>query len=342
MSGPSKASGARPSPPSVGRLALGLGALVLSAASDAEPRQDAAPCRVSGVALQVFAGSRLFEAPGDRLELLAGRLLDCGSFPVRQLVAALEPALDTLARLDGSFEAAFDPSSGAASEGRLERSRLGRPLRVHLDPALPRRQAPLAGVEVHVGLRELLVARSALGALAPEGWRHELLHTIAAPPPDVPSPARRLWLTLEEGLVEHVGRAQTHAARTAPPGDAVDIDTRALPASALLARRALPAAALLADPAYDPHPLAAGLARELERAEPVVPLGAWMDCLAARPPELPARATAPDVFQAFVERCSPAAARELSRAIGRWWVEAEPPAVLARARKAAARAGDSR
>jgi hypothetical protein len=110
----------------------------------------------------------------------------------------------------------------------------------------------------------------------------------------------------------------------------------------LLARRALPAAALLADPAYDPHPLAAGLARELERAEPVVPLGAWMDCLAARPPELPAGATAPDVFRAFVERCAPASARELSRAIGRWWVEAEPPAVLARARKAAARAGDSR
>jgi hypothetical protein len=331
------------------RLALGLGALVLSAASDAEPRQNAAPCPVSGVAVRVFAGSRLFEAPGDRLELLAGRQLDCGAFPVRQVLDALGPALAWLARIDGSFQANFEPTFDAGSSaaaGGLERGRLRNPLRVHLDPALPRRQAPLAGIEVHVGRRELLVARSVLDELGPEVWRHELLHTVAAPPPEGPSPARRLWLTLEEGLVAHVERASTHAGRTALPSDAAGIEPsgpRLLSASALHARRALPAAALLADPAYDPHPLAAGLARELERGEPDVPIEAWMGCLVARPRELPPRAAASDVFQAFVERCSLDAASELSRAIGRWWVEAEqPPVALASARKAAAPAGDSR
>jgi len=176
-------------------------------------------------------------------------------------------------------------------------------------------------------------------------WRHELLHTIAAPPPEGPSPARRLWLTLEEGLVVHVERASTRAGRTALPSDEVAIepsDEVAIEPS-LLARRALPAAALLADPAYDPHPLAAGLARELERGGRVVPVREWVDCLAARPPALPARAAASDVFRAFAARCSLAAASGLSAAIGRWWVEAEPPpAPLASARKAAARAGDSR
>jgi hypothetical protein len=325
-----------------GRLAHALGALVLSVASDAEPRQEAAPCRVSGVAVQVFASSRLFEAPGDRLELLAGRQLDCGSLPVRQVLAALEPALATLDRLDGSFEASSRSSSSAAAEG-VGRGRFGAPLRVHLDPALPSRQAPLAGIEVHVSRRELLVARSRLDQLGPEVWRHELLHTIAAPPPESAGPARRLWLTLEEGLVEHVERASTRAERTAPPSDAVAFEPSELAVSVLLARRALPAAALLADAAYDPHPLAAGLARELERGGRAVPVGAWMDCLAAPPPALPARAAASDVFRAFAGRCSLAAANELSGAIGRWWVEAEPPpAPRASVRNAAARAGDSR
>jgi hypothetical protein len=292
--------------------------------------------------VQVFASSRLFEAPGDRLELLAGRQLDCASLPVRQLLAALEPALATVGRLGESFEATSAPSSGAAREG-IERGRFGAPLRVHLDPALPSRQAPLASIEVHVSSRELLVARSVLDQLEPEVWRHELLHTIAAPPPEGASPARRLWLTLEEGLVEHVERASTGAGRTALPSDAVGVAPSERAESVLLMRRALPAAALLADPAYDPHPLAAGLARELERGERAVPLGAWMDCLAAPPSALPARAAASDVFRVFAGRCSLAAADELSRAIGRWWVEAEPPpAPLASVRKAAARAGDSR
>jgi hypothetical protein len=332
-----------------GRLALGLGALVLSAASDAEPRPNAAPCRISGVAVQVFAGSRLFEAPDDRLELLAGRQLDCGGLPVRQLLAALEPALGTLARVGGSLQANLEPTldtGSSAAAGGLERGRFRKPLRVHLDPTLPRRQAPLAGVEVHVGRRELLVARSVLDELGPEVWRHELLHMVAAPPPEGPSPARRLWLTLEEGLVAHVERASTRAGRTALSSDAVGIEPGEpgeLAASSLQARRALPAAALLADPAYDPHPLAAGLALELERGGPVVPIEAWVDCLAAGPRELPARAAASDVFRAFVERCSLDAASELSRAIGRWWVEAEPPPVApASARKAAAPAADSR
>jgi hypothetical protein len=321
-----------------GRLAHAFGALVLSVASDAEPRQAAAPCRVSGVAVQVFASSRLFEAPGDRLELLAGRPLDCGSLPVRQVLAALEPALASLDRLDASFEA----SSSAAPEG-IERGRFSAPLRLHLDPALPSRQAPLAGIEVHVSRRELLVARSVLDELRSEVWRHELLHTIAAPPPESPSPARRLWLTLEEGLVAHVERAATRARPTALPSDAGATGPSELAASVLLARRALPAAALLSDPAYDPHPLAAGLARELEQGGRAVSVAAWIDCLAARPSALPARAAASDVFGAFAGRCSVAAANELSRAIGRWWVEAEPPpAPLASVRKAAARAGDSR
>lgn len=323
-------------------FALGLGLLAIATAGDREPQQHMAPCRLSGVVVQVFAGSRLFEAPGDRLELVAGRPLDCASSPVRQVLAALERAVDALDETSceecaAPLEARLGAARGAAFDG-VERTRFVAPLRVHLDPRLPSRQAPLAGIEVHVGRRELLVARSVLDDLGPEVWRHELLHTLAAPPPEGPSPTRRLWLTLEEALVAHIEQASAPARESPPPNAAAGSKLDGLRAAPL----ALPAAALLADPAYDPHPLAAGLARELARAEIAVPPAAWMDCLAALPLEQPAGAAAADVFRAFFARCSAAPANELSSAIARWWVEAEPAAALASARNAAAQRGDSR
>lgn len=308
---------------------LGLAALGLGVAGDAEPRRELAPCRTSAVAVQVYEGSRLFEAPGDRLDLSDGRQLDC-DHPATQRV------LDELAQAVGSLH--------GATPDLL--ARIAAPLRVHLDPRLPSRQAPLAGIEVHVSRRELLVARAVLDELGPGVWRHELLHTLAAPPPASSSQARHLWLTLEEALVSHVERA-SQGGREAAPGSAGRSAPGARPRSSAPARRALPAGTVLASAAYDPHPLAAGLARELERSEAAVPVGAWLSCLAAQPAALPAGAATTDVFQAFSARCSPATAAELSRSIGGWWVEPETLAGLvfprgARARKAAARAGESR
>ncbi|HTV20775.1 MAG TPA: hypothetical protein VMG12_18955 [Polyangiaceae bacterium] len=412
------------------RAAFGLWVLAMAGGSDAEPLHEATPCWVSGVAVQPFAGSRLFEAPGDRLELLAGHSLDCGD-------AALQPVLAAIAQ---------------ALEG-LPPEPFRRPLRVHLSPRLPPRQAPIAGVEVHVTRRELLVApaaleelqgRQGLGELAQEMWRHELLHALAPAPPELPLEARRLWLTLEEGLVTFVARASLTGGRTlgvaasdfrgapgasqaespatevtatrddagtrarravrdggsarddapnrgdAPAHDlATDRDERValderdveldgsahleraarddgsardeLASGQLGARLAVPLEALLASPAYDPHPLAAGLALELARDAARVPLGDWLDCISARPSEvagstlaskapagasaLPARRAASDVFRAFVGRCTADRGRALDAAIARWWVDEPAPSPrrsASSALKATARAEDSR
>jgi hypothetical protein len=334
---PSFARSATRSSPSLARLAIGLGALALAAASDAAPQQPAAPCRVSGVGVQVLASSRLFDAPNDRLELLGGRQLDCSDPNARQVLAAIDEALQ------GAPQRALVQALQASASARA-----GSPLRVPLDPRLPPRQAPLAGIEVQVSRRELLVAASALSELGPEVWRHELLHAIAATPPEASSEMRRLWLTVEEGLVAHVAQLATEVRREARPSATPRLEPGmfglgALPSSGALSRRALPASALLASPAYDPHPLAAGLIRELS-IEPSVPVEAWLDCLSAPPSPLPTDATSSDVFRAFVDRGSAEAAQSLSAAIGRWWVDAELPAhrVASARRNATARAGESR
>lgn len=311
------------------RSLLAFGLMLLGATSDAEPRQPTLPCRVAGVAVRGFSGSRLFEAPGDRLELLAGRPLDCSDPEMRRVLT--------------SVEAVFQGPTA------LPRARFGRPLHVHLAPRLPPRQAPLAGIEVHVSSRELLVARSALGQLGPEVWQHELLHTIAAPLPEAADEARRLWLTLEEGLVAHVAAACIDRRGEALPDDPARARASGpapggAPRSAAPSRHALPLGALLASPAYDPHPLAAGLAHELGRQPPAVAIENWFDCLSAPQPAWLGDAPASEVFRAFVARCSRDAARDLESAISRWWVDAAPPAarVANSRRKPAARTAESR
>jgi hypothetical protein len=333
----SSARGASRSTSRGARSAIGLGALALAAASDVEPEQHSAPCWAADIGVQVFASSRLFDAPNDRLELLAGRALDCADPTARQVLAAIEGALQGASR--PALVRALQASAAA---------RAGTPLRIHLDPRLPPRQAPLAGIEVQVSRRELLVAASALNDLGPEVWRHELLHAIAATPPEASRVARHLWLTVEEGLVAHVAQLATDVRRDARPSAAPRLEPSrfepgAPPPSGALSRRLLPASALLASPAYDPHPLAAGLVRELA-SEARIPVDAWLDCLSASPSALPADAASSDVFRAFVERGSAEAARALSAAIGRWWVDAAQPAdrVASERRNATARAGESR
>jgi hypothetical protein len=286
---------ARAKRPRLASAAIGVGALLLAVSSDVEPRTEQTPCRVAGLEAQVFAGSRLFDAPDERLELLAGRALGCDDAAVQRVLRAIGLALKSL------------PAPRTAA-----------PLRVHLDPRLPPRQAPLAGIEVHVSRRELLVARSMLDQLEPQAWRHELVHARASAPPEAAVELRRLWLTVEEGVVMHVASASTPF-RGGPYGPA---ELLAAESRWVLARpssqRVLPVQALLASAAYDPHPLAAGLAQELGR-EAAAPIDAWLDCLSARPPELPADAALHDVFRTFAARCSHGTASELTAAIERWW-----------------------
>src|SRR5688572_13448680 len=153
-------------------LALAAGALALAGASDTE-RDESSPCRAAAVGVRVYQGSRLFEARGERLELVRGRTLDCHDARVRRV---LEPLGDALLDFPGQ--------------------RLREPLQVHLDPRLPARHAPLTGIEVHVTSREVLLASAIAGTIGPEEWRHELMHTLAATPPETGAEARRLWLTL--------------------------------------------------------------------------------------------------------------------------------------------------
>jgi hypothetical protein len=303
-------------------LALGAGVLALSLSSDTEPDR-ATPCRAAASAVQIHGGSRLFDGPGERLELVRGRALACDDPRARRVLAGIGRAL-----------------------ADFPRERLHEPLRIHLEPRLPARQAPLSGIEVHVTSREVLLASAALGGLGPEAWRHELFHTLAAAPPPMSSAARRLWLTLEEGVVGYL----TLATASAPERDAREaiVESRITPTTKPLAHL-LPLLEWLSSPAYDPHPLAAGLTRELARVGPRASLEAWLDCLSATPnterdradsgttaaeapgTRLPAplRAT----FRLFIGRCSPPARAAFSTALAGWWGEplmAEPGNATAR------------
>lgn len=242
-----------------------------------------APAELS---LVLHVGSRLLARGGGRLELLRGAPLPCADGLVQTLQAALR-----------------DARSGLPPE------HLPRPLRVHVDPRLPAGEAPLSGAEVHVSSRELLVTRAALGSLPTEVWRHELLHALAAPPPPASDVARRLWLTLEEGLVQY---AAQHTEQLAPALGGTAAPGLPLPPPPVWEQLALPA--------YDPHELAQGWASELERTRPLLELTAAVSCLST-PPAATAMATLQQAAQRFAERCPPAVAPVLQRALQRWLPE---------------------
>jgi hypothetical protein len=324
--------------------------LVLGLQADVEP-DGAVGCELSSASVRVYEGSRLFDTREGRLTLMRGRTLPCEHPAARGVLTAIEAAL----------------GSGV---GRAIRERLAAPLHVHIDPRLPARQAALGGVEVHVSSREILVAGAALQELPERAWRHELLHALAPPPPPLSRAGRQLWSTLEEGLVAFLtdggaGAAEMWRARP-----------EATQARAADRRPALlPLIEWLESPAYDPHPLAAGLAREL--AEAGAPASSFLDCLTLEPPavqhavssaaaasgrqttasrrsarpQVTAAARAapslPDelleVFGAFAARCPAGAQVRWATAVERWW--GAPPATPASrgpVGKAAARVLESR
>jgi hypothetical protein len=307
------------------RVALTVTPVALSPASDSPPSSGVSICEAAGVSVETIEGSRLLQADRERLALMRGRALDCQHPRSRRVLAAIADAVAAW-HLEGS-------------PGPVSRQRLSRAVRVHVDPRLPARQAPIAGIEVHVTSGEVLVTSEALATLGAEVWQHELLHVLAARPPDVSPVARRLWLTLEEGVIEYLAlsrsgdadgdRSAALSMPAAPP--ALRLGVAPLPTPPL------PALALLASPAYDPHRLAGALARELERVESRPALERWLCCLAAVPStagdslreslETPGGdgGTAPgsealaQVLQLFTSRCSLDTASLLSAALDRWW-----------------------
>jgi hypothetical protein len=322
MSPNGTATGLRP-------IAIVAGALALMGMSDVDPGNPT-PCRAATALVRVYEGSRLFEAPSARLELARGRALGCDSPRVERVLTALEGALSSLG---------FGHPSPPPERHALERH-LPETLGVHLDPQLPGHHAPLAGIEVHVSSREVLVAVSALDELGGEAWRHELLHAMAPPPPPLQPDARRLWLTLEEAVVGHLARAPNALERGrvdsgldegGESGNDARLDGRSPPPS-----QVVPLLEWLASPAYDPHPLAARLARELERLAPSPAIESWLACLAADPesgraPSRPGSeaftgtfasalpVALAGVFAPFIARCPADVAASLSAAIDAGW-----------------------
>jgi hypothetical protein len=236
----------------------------------------------------------------------------------------------------------------ALDEGTRER--LTAPLRVHVDPRLPARQAPLNGIEVHVSSRELLVASAALAELPAQAWRHELLHALAPAPPPLSRVGRQLWSTLEEGLVTFltdVDGGQRAAASPMAAQDALEHRDGSGP-------QLLPLIDWLESPAYDPHPLAAGLAHELARTP--AEASPFLDCLTSEParpspePGLPELGLAPaglpteltGVFVAFVGRCPVGAQAHWATALQHWWGAPPAPGTGSARGKAAARGLESR
>lgn len=346
----------------LGALALLCTGLVLGPVGDVEPDR-AGSCVLSGGSARVHEGSRLSDTGDGRLTLTRGRTLPCDDLAARDVLAALEAALG-------------NGTGGAIRQTLDERRAI---LRIHVDPRLPARQAPLGGIEVHVSSRELLVERAALAALPDRAWRHELLHALAPSPPPLSRAGRQLWLTLEEGLVAFLTDVgDGPAADTLPsaplPAGADAADGRAADRRPQL----LPLLEWLESPAYDPHPLAAGLARALENTG--AEASSLLDCLTADParvqhgasnvsssvgreaaaeaastPRPLAHAALPvaavsalpaelaDVFAMFGARCSAGAQAPWGAALARWW--GTPPARPSSEEppgKAAARALESR
>jgi hypothetical protein len=262
------------------RVLLWLAPLLgLSGAEPGEPpgSEQVTVCPLGAGGFAVYVGSRLLARDGVHLDLLRGSTLPC-HHPLTQALHA------PLVRAGGA----------------LGWERLPIPLRVHVDPRLPAGQAPLGGIEVHVSSRELLVARTALPQLPPEAWRHELLHSLSAPPPASSEVARRLWLTLEEGLVQYL--TATPAQVDGPSVLAPDWEQLALPG-------------------YDPHELAHGWAVELAQAASArLELQAALDCLGAAPPAGTLR-TLQQAARAFVERCPASVTPVLQQALRRWLPE---------------------
>jgi hypothetical protein len=295
------------------------------------PLADVERCSVHGLAVQVMLGSLLVEDGTDRLTLVPGQSVACTQPAASMVLMQLERALSDL------------PSEAYR-----------RPLRVHIDPRLPPRQAPLAGIEVHVSSRELLVTSTALPQLPVAVWRHELLHVLAAAPPELGAGARKLWLSLEEGVVMYLD--QTEGAMFRAELSGAEAMARAPAAPAGITPAPPYWAMALASPGYDPHPLAAELARTLRALEPQPDLPAWLSCLAS-PAELGAPADAPEarLGALFGERCSSKVAAQLSAALGlerrgpprEWQPAGGVPAVSTTesvgfgAGKAAARAAES-
>jgi hypothetical protein len=274
-------------------LAAPLGLLVtgseeLDARAGAEPACSLGAAGSAELHVAVHTGSRLLHREGGRLELRRGSALPCSAALAQQLQAEL-----------------------ARAASALPIELLPRPLRVHVDPRLPAREAPLAGIEVHVSSRELLVARSALPELPEQAWRHELLHVLAAAPPEASEVARRLWLTLEEGLVQYATERSFGSAAAAP--------------AALQAPMAPPAPPWeqLALPAYDPHELAHGWASELRHSAPPLELVDAVACASARP-SAPVH-TLQQAALSFARRCPANVAPVLQEALQRWLPEEWQP-----------------
>jgi hypothetical protein len=272
--------------------------LALAGVGPAEPPlAEVERCTVHGLEAQVLAGSLLVDHGTDRLALVPGQALACTQPAAALVLVRLEQALSDL-----PIEA------------------FTRPLRIHLDPRLPPRQAPLGGVEVHVSSREILITSAALPELPAAAWRHELLHVLAAAPPELGAGSRKLWLSLEEGVVMHLDRAQgtpSQTERLRAERSRAEPTARA-PSAPLGDTPAPPYWALaLASPSYDPHPLAAELARSLRVLEPEPELSAWLSCLSRPAPLGPAAAaTGAGLAASFGERCPARAAALLSAAIG--------------------------
>jgi hypothetical protein len=265
------------------RSALLVAPALLALRGDDLARELAA-CSVRGAEVQIYRGSTLFKSSESQLTLSRGRALACSSDPAVVVLAALEEALESF------------PSE-----------RLRGPLRVHLDPRMPRGEAPVASIEVHATSRELLLRSEAALQLPRTAWTHELLHALAPPPPVLVLGARRLWLTLEEGFVACL----TAAFEPGHENAVIPADHDQLAGSW----------EQLALPEYDPHALAAGFTRELMREYPgpraPEMLGELLDCLAAETGPPPSERLR-HVAHSFVARCAPGPQRLLEAAARSW------------------------
>jgi hypothetical protein len=263
----------------------------LWAVADAEVPRAHALCTARGVGVEIVSGSRLRSGAGERMDLQRGWSVECQTPRARAV----------LARIDEAVQLPW-------------LRRLQQPIIVHLDPQLPPGQAKIRGIEVHATSREILVATERLAELGAGVWRHELFHTLASPLPLGSRVARRVALTLEEGLVQHATRLA---------GNPGDVEASACsgwvdPECAEWEQLALPA--------YDPHPLAAGLACELSRAEPPLDAVGSLDCLqrSATSAEVHSLETIRESVRWFTSGCSPAGERALVHAIQRWLPESLP------------------
>ena len=243
--------------------------------------------------VQVYEGTRFRSRNKGELTATPSRALQCAHPIVRALRAQLQAALVGFPKQHTSTR-----------------------LVVHADPQLPTQHAQLRGIEVQLSSGALLIDSSMVPELPRSVWRHELVHATALRQLPKSTVARRLVLTIEEGIADFVAARLENQPLV---GTESIGETRDLSKPLTQLDRSFETLSL---PGFTPHVLSRGLARALWGQPESLRATAALRCLRSLWANTTALSGIRDVLQAFVASC-PAEQHPIVKTALMQWVPQE-------------------